>query len=472
MPRHCALLLTALLLVSNTFTSRASEAEPFRFPTRPLGVPTGSASDSLFGFVTSNMTLTKSAPGPIWHVIGDLYVQPGVTLTIEPGVTLLFDSNSDILNSGNYYSKSEILLSGTMLANGAVDDSVRFQSTTGLPSSWGQVRVETSGTASLNYCSLKDADIAIQNFTSSVYGSGNHVSNGFIGIKSWASGCLVRRWTFDHLTSGVHVAGTGAEVAECVFTGPITNGVIVGNDTNANSYLRLHHCLFSGVTTGLFYDRFATADPLVNYCTFDGCSYGLRRSTNSGNGSAGVRNCIVTNCSTGLQGGNGTSWLMDYCDVWNAPYNGAAADSGVVAINPLYVDPANRNYHLKSFSPLRVLGENGTQMGAYGAEGNVVGVPDGPSQPGLVAQPASPNPFQASTELSFTLRTPSAVAVTILDSSGRLVRTLMIQELGSGVHRITWNGETDSGKPASSGLYYWRVASAGESAGGRLTYLR
>src|SRR5262245_55040189 len=89
-------------------------------------VPSISASDVspppstniLYGPITSDRTLTAASPGPIYDVIGDLTVNPGVTLTIEPGVTLRMTANSDFLASGNCIDKVEIEVQGQLRAEG------------------------------------------------------------------------------------------------------------------------------------------------------------------------------------------------------------------------------------------------------------------------------------------------------------------------------------------------------------------
>ena len=52
--------------------------------------------NQLYGPITADRTLTAAAPGPSYDVLGDVIVEPGVTLTIERGVTLSFRANSEI----------------------------------------------------------------------------------------------------------------------------------------------------------------------------------------------------------------------------------------------------------------------------------------------------------------------------------------------------------------------------------------
>jgi hypothetical protein len=67
---------------------------------------------------------------------------------------------------------------------------------------------------------------------------------------------------------------------------------------------------------------------------------------------------------------------------------------------------------------------------------------------------AVPNPFSASVML--TLRLPARVqaSVRIFDVSGRLIRTLAAVGSNGGTKRLVWNGRSDGGSKAGSGVYF------------------
>ncbi|MBN1348428.1 DUF362 domain-containing protein [candidate division KSB1 bacterium] len=64
-----------------------------------------------------------------------------------------------------------------------------------------------------------------------------------------------------------------------------------------------------------------------------------------------------------------------------------------------------------------------------------------------------PNPFNSSTRIRFNLAKPAYVSLTVIDSSGRLVRTLISSRLGMGWHSIAWNGMDDRRHQVASGIY-------------------
>lgn len=73
----------------------------------------------------------------------------------------------------------------------------------------------------------------------------------------------------------------------------------------------------------------------------------------------------------------------------------------------------------------------------------------------------SPNPFYASTSISFTLSHAGLTSIQVYDLSGRIVSDLSGEILAAGNHSIEWNGCYQSGEAVSSGLYICRIESGG-----------
>jgi hypothetical protein len=78
----------------------------------------------------------------------------------------------------------------------------------------------------------------------------------------------------------------------------------------------------------------------------------------------------------------------------------------------------------------------------------------------LVVHPASPNPFNPSTSIRFSIPHAQHVEVRILDSAGRLVEQLCNAELGAGRHDLTWHGTDARGAVVPSGIYFCSVRAA------------
>ncbi len=68
----------------------------------------------------------------------------------------------------------------------------------------------------------------------------------------------------------------------------------------------------------------------------------------------------------------------------------------------------------------------------------------------------SPNPFNPSTSVSFTLARAQHVTLTVYDVRGARVRELASTQYPAGIHRVTWDGVDSAGATAASGAYWFR----------------
>jgi hypothetical protein len=68
-----------------------------------------------------------------------------------------------------------------------------------------------------------------------------------------------------------------------------------------------------------------------------------------------------------------------------------------------------------------------------------------------------PNPFNPTTNITYSLATAGDVKLRFFDSSGRMVRTLVDGKKNAGDHTVTWDGRNDSGQPLPSGVYYYEL---------------
>ncbi len=70
----------------------------------------------------------------------------------------------------------------------------------------------------------------------------------------------------------------------------------------------------------------------------------------------------------------------------------------------------------------------------------------------------SPNPFNASTEISFMLPTQGDVKLEITDVLGKHVKTLANANMNSGNHILRWDGTDDNLKECPSGVYFYKLS--------------
>jgi photosystem II stability/assembly factor-like uncharacterized protein len=85
-----------------------------------------------------------------------------------------------------------------------------------------------------------------------------------------------------------------------------------------------------------------------------------------------------------------------------------------------------------------------------------------------------PNPFRPSTRIRYSLPNSidSRVVLSVHDTGGRLVRTLVDGPQPGGTHAATWDGRDESGSPAASGVYFYRLSWDGQSRVGRMVLIR
>lgn len=121
----------------------------------------------------SGCTVQKLEVGPVtlkedtvWQgvvkVTGDVYVPPGVTLTIAPGTTVKFvsiDEKSDRNLFGidePYYPQAELIVRGKLIARGAKDNIIVFTSaeSDAKPADWGAINLLGNNNNVIENCKI------------------------------------------------------------------------------------------------------------------------------------------------------------------------------------------------------------------------------------------------------------------------------------------------------------------------------
>lgn len=68
-----------------------------------------------------------------------------------------------------------------------------------------------------------------------------------------------------------------------------------------------------------------------------------------------------------------------------------------------------------------------------------------------------PNPFNPTTTVTYSLEKQSHVELNIYNVLGQKIKTLVDKDQAANVYDVTWNGDTDEGKPAASGIYFYEI---------------
>jgi len=122
----------------------------------------------------------------------------------------------------------------------------------------------------------------------------------------------------------------------------------------------------------------------------------------------------------------------------------------------MFFDQSGNDFRLQTNSPCIGTGRYNDDRGALPYI--QTGIAENEILPENIIIPRNyPNPFNASTTISYNLIKPAAVAIDIYDMLGRKIETLISNNQPAGDHSITWDADH-----AASGTYFYKL-SAGES---------
>lgn len=83
-----------------------------------------------------------------------------------------------------------------------------------------------------------------------------------------------------------------------------------------------------------------------------------------------------------------------------------------------------------------------------------------------------PNPFNPGTSISFRLNSDTQIELGIYNLKGQLIDTLYNGVLNSGTHSYYWDATDASGRKIRSGIYLYRLSTAGSNHQGKLLLLK
>lgn len=83
-----------------------------------------------------------------------------------------------------------------------------------------------------------------------------------------------------------------------------------------------------------------------------------------------------------------------------------------------------------------------------------------------------PNPAHDRTLISFNTPKARQVSVTIYDVLGRRLRGWSWSNMSAGEHQVTWNWESDTGRPAPSTIVFCRLTVDGKSVARQMVHLK
>jgi len=141
-------------------------------------------------------------------------------------------------------------------------------------------------------------------------------------------------------------------------------------------------------------------------------------------------------------GGNGADVVMmpvDFMHIYNAPGWVAPSRAPGMAARTIILEDV-----------LLGFGESGGSA------------PIGVTPDAVFAVSNFPNPFNPTTTIKLTIPRAGDVSLKVFNVRGALVRTLVNGQMAAGTHEIVWDGKSDQGNQAASGVYFYETRAAGE----------
>ncbi|NUQ78992.1 MAG: DUF4215 domain-containing protein [Polyangiaceae bacterium] len=293
-----------------------------------LVTPSAFAATVVVGGNIINQTWTPA--GSPYIVQGDITVPSGAFLTLQPGTTVHV-VNGDAIGSGLSTTKTEIIVRGTLNAQGTAASPINIQADSGSSAGhWYGLVIDNAS------ASLSTDNLIIR-----------HASHG---VLVTAGSPTLNGITASNNTYGINFTGQGS--------GSITNSILRNNNSNGlntsissgtSTVTVAHTTIYANGSRGVevYASSGATSNmTITNSIISNNSSYGIYRNVG-----AGTTNVTITYSNVWGQGAN---------DFANVASNGA----GMHSANPLYVSPGVGNLRLTSNSPSRFAGDMGQDIGA------------------------------------------------------------------------------------------------------------
>jgi len=132
----------------------------------------------------------------------------------------------------------------------------------------------------------------------------------------------------------------------------------------------------------------------------------------------------------------------------------------------MFVDPQSLNFHLQTSSPCIGTGRYGADRGGLPYGPTAISEDDAlPSSIALLGN--YPNPFNASTVISFSLDQPSNVLIEVFDLRGARVAVACAGHFESGHHSIRWAADA-----LPSGMYFYQLKAGWHVLSGKMVMLK
>lgn len=407
----------------------------------------GVATPVLAGRLLINTVLTAAASPH--QVVGDLIVEPGVTLTIEPGAEVQFAAGADLLRSGVDLARTELSIRGTLVADGTASAGVRLRSAgaSPAPGDWYGVHFFPGAAASiLDYATVQHARYGVHSEST----PGTVIQRSVLelhqsyGIYATAGGLSLVDTTVRNNTSyGLYFTDAGGSLERCQIYDNGNRGLYLRTTTGTHDVTLNRNTIVANGTYGVyFYEQGGTQNVT------------MRDNVVANNGSYGF---YVFSGSPSFTSSHNLSWGQ------STNTSGVPAGTGDLSENPLFVDFTGRDLRLTSNSPGRLHASDGGDVGARAYDGvATVGVQGhlyaatswGPAAVDVLGdvtiEPGVTLTIQPGTEVRFAAGTDSMLSNTDLNRTELIVLGRLVSD-GNPNARVTLHA---AGAAPTAGDWY------------------
>jgi hypothetical protein len=313
------------------------------------------AATDVSGSISLNTTWTTAGDG-IYRIVGDITIDPGVTLTIQPGVTVLFT------NTGP--DTFRILVNGTLNAIGTVTDSIIFRHEITGEKHYG-IDFNSPSSGTLEYCRIQDGMTdGSHPYPFDTHGGGICIYNADPTIRH----CTIQNNSAPY-GAGIFVEDASAPLIESNIIRNNEAGVLgggIGCLGNTNPTIR-NNIIYNNSSQnrggGISINNFSTvhlANNTVNNNSAVNGGGGLV-IVSQGNTITVVNSIFWNNNSTSGPDEFDTGSYTDSMTVEYSDIQGGYAGTGNINSNPLFNNAANGDFHVEATSPIV---DAGTSTGA------------------------------------------------------------------------------------------------------------
>jgi len=269
-------------------------------------------------------------------VLGDVTVEPGVTLTIAAGTIVRFAANTDSMGGNIDVAETELIVRGRLIADGTPASRITFTSAAATPATadWYGIQLTASAGSSV-------IDNALIELTR--YG---------IHTQAPATTVVSRTEIRSAQSYGVYADGGAITLTGLTVHGSGSYGLYSNNadPTITNSVI------YSNTSRGVYVRTDSGTHTIVaNHLTVWGNnSYGIYVIESAGTLNFTLRNSIIAENGTyGIYVSGTPNVTLANNDVWGQTtnYNNVVAGPGSSSSNPQFVSTMLENFHLLPNSP-------------------------------------------------------------------------------------------------------------------------